>query len=485
MKALLKNIPLHSFVIAPALILFLFVHNYSAITFSSTLRSYFFAIVFSALIFMFAFFILKKDGHKAGVVATFMILCFSFYGFVYELCEKLFHRGWWPFFEIHRYLVVLIVISSSVLWFFLFRTRRTFQSLTFSLNVFVIAFFLMNIIRLSTAYFSYKAPENGSVEAERAVPASDTMPDIYYIILDSYASDSVLSALYKYPSNPLTSFLKEKDFTLIPSSRTNYISTDPSLASSLNYSYLDSMEKKGRSVIYGNKVCAYLKNEGYSIVHVRSGYSVTRENYEADHIIDLDNLSEFERTLLRYSVFRLDDLLGYVRYKTLKEQLKIMYEVFEIKGPKFVFLHIVSPHPPYVCDENGNFKSSPRVVNVWWEPKEDYLLQLKFINSEMIRYLSAMFEKSNRKPVVLVQSDHGPWIQADSFEKIYEARSQILNAYHIPFGWKKNLYPHVTPVNSFRIIFNGLFNDSLPLLKDVPLSEESVRGNMNANLLKE
>jgi hypothetical protein len=227
----------------------------------------------------------------------------------------------------------------------------------------------------------------------------------------------------------------------------------------------------------------YLKNKGYKIVHVRSGYSVTRENEYADTTIALNNLGEFERTLLRHSIFRLDDLIGYAQYKTLKEQLSVMYNVFNVKGPKYAFLHIVSPHPPYVCDENGNFKSSPRIINVWWEPKKDYLTQLKYINKEVIKFVSEIFNQSKVKPIVIVQSDHGPWIQSHSFKDIYNTRSMILNAYYIPYGWKDKLYSTITPVNSFRIIFNGIFNDSIPILKDIPLDSASVKHNMNSNLM--
>ncbi|HEY4798667.1 MAG TPA: sulfatase-like hydrolase/transferase, partial [Bacteroidia bacterium] len=170
-------------------------------------------------------------------------------------------------------------------------------------------------------------------------------------------------------------------------------------------------------------------------------------------------------------------------YKTLKEQLTVIYDVFNVKGPKYVFLHIVSPHPPYMCDENGNFKSSPRVSNVWWEPKKDYLIQLKFINKETIKFINEIFKQSKKEPVIIVQSDHGPFIQSKNFKEIYDARSMILNSYYIPYSGKEKLYPTITPVNSFRLVFNGIFKDSLPLLKDIPLDSNIMKKNMNSNLL--
>ena len=482
MKDFIKNIPFHAFLLVPSLIFFLFAYNYHTTTFKSTIRSYEIAIIFSAVTFYISY-IFNKQKHKAGVITTALMLALFFYGFIYELAEKLYYKGWWPFPEIHRYMLLSIILLGILFYYLLFRTKHTFHSLTYSFNIFVLILFLLNFIRLSVSVIK---AENNTLADETSnniltVQQKDSLPDIYYIILDGYANDSVLSEIYHYKKNNLTDYLSKNDFFVAKNSRTNYISTSPALSSSLNYSYLDSNQQK--NIIYNNKVSEYLKNKGYGIVHVRSGFSVTRENYDADTTITLENLSEFERTLLRYSIFRLDDLLGYARYKTLKEQLSVMYSVFKVSGPKYVFLHIVSPHPPYVCDENGNFKSSPRVINVWWEPKVDYLAQLKYINTEIIKFVSEIFKRSKIHPIIILQSDHGPWIQSHSFQDIYNTRSKILNAYYIPYDWKNKFYSTITPVNTFPTIFNGLFKDSIQILKDIPLDSMSVMNNANANLI--
>jgi hypothetical protein len=41
----------------------------------------------------------------------------------------------------------------------------------------------------------------------------------------------------------------------------------------------------------------------------------------------------------------------------------------------------------------------------------------------------------------------------------------ILNAYSVP-GGAPALYPSISPVNSFRVILNARFGESLPLLPD-------------------
>jgi hypothetical protein len=43
---------------------------------------------------------------------------------------------------------------------------------------------------------------------------------------------------------------------------------------------------------------------------------------------------------------------------------------------------------------------------------------------------------------------------------------KILNAYYLPQG-ADQLYPSISPVNSFRLVFNSYFGTNFPLLEDV------------------
>ena len=42
----------------------------------------------------------------------------------------------------------------------------------------------------------------------------------------------------------------------------------------------------------------------------------------------------------------------------------------------------------------------------------------------------------------------------------------ILNAYYMPEGKDKYLYPEITPVNTFRVIFNSYFGTEFDMLPD-------------------
>jgi hypothetical protein len=63
-------------------------------------------------------------------------------------------------------------------------------------------------------------------------------------------------------------------------------------------------------------------------------------------------------------------------------------------------------------------------------------------------------------PVIIIQGDHGPWLQPRA------KRFWILNAYYLP-GHMDNLYPDLSPVNTFRLVFNAYFGGKYDMLADV------------------
>jgi arylsulfatase A-like enzyme len=144
--------------------------------------------------------------------------------------------------------------------------------------------------------------------------------------------------------------------------------------------------------------------------------------------------------------------------------------VASISGPKFVFVHIVAPHPPFVFGPNGEFvvRNTPLTLNYDLEDREwdryvpGYRGQVTYLNNRFITILKAILEESPRSPIIVLQSDHGITRVSSARERV-----AILNAYHLPDGGNEFLYPSISPVNTFRVIFNSYFGGSYDLLEDV------------------
>ena len=73
------------------------------------------------------------------------------------------------------------------------------------------------------------------------LPPGNSLPNIYYIILDGYGRTDILTRYYDFNNNALDEYLIEKGFFISSASESNYPHTVLSLASSLNMIYLDDL----------------------------------------------------------------------------------------------------------------------------------------------------------------------------------------------------------------------------------------------------
>jgi hypothetical protein len=87
---------------------------------------------------------------------------------------------------------------------------------------------------------------------------------------------------------------------------------------------------------------------------------------------------------------------------------------------------------------------------------------LMYVNYRILQVVESILEESSEPPIIIIQGDHGPKRNMSS----NFARLANLNAYYLPEGGAARLYPSITPVNTFRLIFDYYFGADLPLLPD-------------------
>jgi hypothetical protein len=133
-----------------------------------------------------------------------------------------------------------------------------------------------------------------------------------------------------------------------------------------------------------------------------------------------------------------------------------------IKSPKFVYAHIVSPHPPFIFGAGGEL-----LVNEPANSLNAYRDQIIYLNSQIQEFISIAFQESSVTPIIIIQGDHGAAIDYEKFDVDSREKLAILNAYYLPnFKNNSDLYPEISPVNSFRLIFNHYFLTDYEILDD-------------------
>ena len=253
------------------------------------------------------------------------------------------------------------------------------------------------------------------------------------------------------------------------------------------YQSISSSKKPLGQLILNNRVSQWLKQAGYHI-YLSSEYLFSK--ISDPNVVFYDNkpltLNTLEGLLLESTMFEvLVDTYGVnisnYTYQTHRE--KILNSFDEIKylveksGPKFTFVHVIAPHGPFVFDEIGNpvqpdweyilFDGSELYGDIS-QYKEAYTKQLKFITVLTLETIDYILQNSSSQPIIILQSDHGSatYLGNSVSTCCFKERFSILNAYFFPNKNASGLYPSISPVNTFRIIFNKYFDANLPILPD-------------------
>jgi hypothetical protein len=312
-------------------------------------------------------------------------------------------------------------------------------------------------------------------------------PDIYYIVLDGYGRQDVLGNLYDFDNSEFVRYLRKKGFFVGDESKSNYAHTILSMASSLNFTYLDDVARKTSidsvnwtplaSLIKENKIETLLTSIGYKTVYFHLGIYNFDDHSKDFYIKDSTQFDDLE-----VAVERDMDKRNINTRKKVLNVLDNLPRLKHIEEPKFVYAHILSPHDPFVFGPDGE-ELNPKGQFEWmqdplWQfgppiSKADYIKgyaqQVSYLNKRLKVVIESLLENREKPPIIIIQGDHGPksnfhWNDPDKTD-VYE-RMGILNALFIP-GSDLSLKPDISPVNTFRIVLNEVFDGGIPMLPDL------------------
>ncbi|MGW8250808.1 MAG: sulfatase-like hydrolase/transferase, partial [Anaerolineales bacterium] len=455
----------------------LLANNIEEVPAGVALRALLISLALSLLLFALLRLVLKGL-IKAGISTSVALIVFFSYGHIYNFL------GLREIFGLelgrHRVLAPLVLLVTALIIIWIMQYKGSLTLVNSMLNW--IGFAALVIPLFQIASFEIRAQEISSttylhtqMDSSLTLPADRPAPDIYYIIVDAYARDDTLLEDFNLDNSPFLRQLDDLGFYVARCSQSNYSQTQLSLASSLNMNYLEALGDQytaGNSsrvgiqeLIHHNLVRRFLENLGYTSIAFETGFKGTQWEdadiyYSPGHSY-LDRmqitgrLNDFEVMLLRTSAGLLVSdasglLPGFVEANLDNPRLihrqRILFtldsldELPAIPGPKFVFAHLVIPHPPYVFGPQGEFTDYDIEIDT------GYINQVKYINTELVKLVEDLISKSQIAPIIIIQADHGAIHSPPS------KRLRILNTYYLPEGGNEALYERISPVNTFRLV---------------------------------
>jgi hypothetical protein len=138
----------------------------------------------------------------------------------------------------------------------------------------------------------------------------------------------------------------------------------------------------------------------------------------------------------------------------------------EVPSPKFVYVHLLIPHVPFLYDADGGM-IDPQNRENWDYYFGQYLYTVELVEDVIEDILAA--EDPARGTVIILQSDHGArnmQYQSDTviledFPSTY--LTLLVNALRLPGCDTSVLTQDMDPVNTFPFLFNCYFDADIPL----------------------
>lgn len=315
--------------------------------------------------------------------------------------------------------------------------------------------------------------------------------DIYYIIMDAYAHNLTLKEQFDYDNSEFLHQLEQLGFRVIDQSFSTYDRTYLSIASTLNMSYLDYVKESladdlqdetvYHKLIENNMVQYLLDKVGYNFVNVSSGASGTDFCESTKFNLKSTPVTHFGLFLLILTpVSALEPYFSPISNLLMQIRnypSRAIDELQKIPAPRFVLIHSDITHPPCLVDEAG--KPVPFAVHkgLYNSDEQDYIVQAKYGDKEVIRWVRQILARPGVKPIIIIQSDHGAFYPRVDLALYYNERMRIINAVYFPGILPEQLPRRMSSVNTFRYLLNLYFGANLSILPDRALCPRQATDN--------
>ena len=429
------------------------------------------------------FYLIIKDFRKAALVGAFMVAFDIFFGSFRDFMGKYFKDAWFMKYSVIIGATLLLII---LLVIYLKRTKRKFYQLVLFINTLLILLISIDLVKLGLFATRKKEKVVADLSQQLTTCGNCDKPDIYLLITDGYAGDTVLRSYFNYDNSAFISALKSRGFHVINHPISNYNFTVYTIASMFSMDYIRELDREkmvtqqdiylSRDLIGKNNFTDFLKKNGYDI----ENYSFMSPGGTKSRI----RLSYFppKRALFTSQTFvnRFSRNVGYhfpfytrLFYRDIRnaeynnrvmDSLLKKTAAIQHSRPRFIFSQLILPHHPYYYDSLGNRRQNLDQSPIVEQEKSDYIQYLVYTNKRLLNLIDSIQVNSKKPPIIMLMSDHGYRRFAGDQHKDFQFRT--LNSIYLPGGDYTGFYDGMSNVNQMRVLLNTQFRQQLPMLKD-------------------
>jgi len=468
-------------------------NNVAKLTAASLYRMLVFNAIVAIIVYVLCLIFSRFQPYRSAIASSIFLVFFNIYGLLYRYLLHL------DVIQIKHYTLLPLTIVVAIYAMVLLTCWKdsVLEKVWGNLFLIVSVLVLFNLISIVPAELkkSKRDMATQSLVVQQQVSADQKSPDIYYIVLDEFEGLQGMRDYWKYQGvDEFANFLKNRDFFIAEASHAAKPDTLYEMASRLNYEEYPKDEEDLQiyfDAIANNRVMRYLKSRGYTTVvfdETKLGYP-SAKSIQADYLYEYGSPSIPQGQAGKYALYFdefgeliVDNTMIYAvsqEYKSNNPMIinhtnmisfmidKIVYQ--DVPSPKFVYVHLLLPHPPFFYNENGELVESNHFVD-WNYYIDNYKFSIK-VAEKMVNEILQNADPKN-PPVIILQSDHGARNTLINGEKSRilrnypeDLKTLILYALYLPRYDYAGLPQNINPTNTFPIIFNHLFDAGIPLLK--------------------
>ena len=466
-----------------------YANNVSILVISSFFRIALFNLVIAIAVYIVVLALCKYKNREAALATFIFLVFFNTYGIVYNYLIEI------DIFRVEHYTLLPLYLLASIYagWLITKISERFTNNFLKNAVLILSALIVFNLVKIVPSEI-VKIGKLGENSSESVAVANDTdlitqsyRPDIYYILFDEFSGFDAMRNYWHYNEvDDFVLFLKQKGFFVAEKSHSLTIDTLQIMSSRLNYTEYP-LGGKYRNLYYhdiaNNKVMGYLETLGYTTIvfdesRTSIGYPAKTQisadynlGYKSGETGSLGVLFDDYGVLVSNNTMLLAFSKYYQASNPIYQQHRgmILYTVEnittpEIESPKFVYVHLMLPHMPFMFDESGNITDLKNYTN-WNSYLGNYKYAIRVAEKMVTNILSGSDPKN--PPVIILQSDHGARNKLGNSTSLQdfpeEFKTNIMFTLYLP-GYDTSKIPQdVDPVNTFPIVFNYLFDANIPL----------------------